>query len=151
MNLNTASSRPYIKKKHRAHANFHSRGDIKIVGRNTDMYECKECHKILPTTAYTVQKIRSDGAWYLKTICRTCHTILNRQRKLARKNAPLKPNHCDCCHKIKKLTLDHNHLSGKFRGWLCRGCNTGIGALGDNLEGLLQATIYIKKERNEVE
>lgn len=41
------------------------------------------------------------------------------------------------------LHLDHCHVTGKFRGWLCSLCNTAIGKLGDNREGLLRAIAYL--------
>lgn len=57
------------------------------------------------------------------------------------------PEVCECCGKpdTKALALDHNHATGKFRGWLCSLCNTGIGALGDDIKGLQQAVRYLEK------
>ena len=153
LNLNTT---PYWetsygkKQKCKAHENFHYRGEIKIVGKETDMQECKECHGIFPTMAFNTKSLRSDGAWYLKKICRQCHTILEKEKRGVRKNAPPKPERCDCCHKKTKLELDHIHGSTTFRGWLCRACNSGMGKLGDNLEGLLQAAVYLEKDKNKI-
>jgi len=41
---------------------------------------------------------------------------------------------CDICgaHKSKlkgSLHVDHSHITGEVRGWLCSNCNTGIGLL----------------------
>ena len=41
------------------------------------------------------------------------------------------------------LHLDHNHKTGRFRGWLCTRCNVGIGMLGDNIIGLRRAIRYL--------
>lgn len=41
--------------------------------------------------------------------------------------------------------IDHDHVTGKVRGILCRTCNTAIGALGDSVEGLTLALNYLKK------
>lgn len=58
------------------------------------------------------------------------------------------PDLCECCgnpQTHKAMCLDHCHVTNKFRGWLCDGCNTSIGKLGDNLEGLQRAIEYLKR------
>lgn len=53
---------------------------------------------------------------------------------------------CESCgNYFEKLTCDHDHKTGVIRGWLCRRCNLGIGALGDTVEGVEKAVIYLKK------
>ena len=152
-NLNTV---PYWKKsygkkqKYKSQEHFHYRGEIKIAGSETDMHECKECHKILPSIAFTSASIRSDGAYYLQRACRQCKTKVSREQIYVRKNAPPKPERCNCCNKTKKLEVDHIHGSNTFRGWLCRNCNTGIGVLGDDLEGVLQGAIYLENDINKI-
>jgi hypothetical protein len=151
LNLNTAPIAGCGKKqKYKDHENFHHRGVIKIVGKETDMHECKECHGIFPAMSFTTKNLRSDGAYYLKKICRQCHTILEKERKKVRKIAPPKPERCDRCHKKTKLEVDHIHGLTTFRGWLCTDCNSGMGKLGDNLEGLLQAAVYLEKDKNKI-
>jgi recombination endonuclease VII len=46
----------------------------------------------------------------------------------------------------KSLAIDHDHATGEIRGLLCSSCNSGIGKLGDNLEGLERAVAYLKGE-----
>ena len=41
--------------------------------------------------------------------------------------------------------LDHCHTSSKVRGWLCKGCNTGIGIFTDSPERLRLAAAYLEK------
>lgn len=41
------------------------------------------------------------------------------------------------------LCLDHCHASGKFRGWLCSRCNTGLGIFRDSTELLYRAAAYL--------
>lgn len=54
---------------------------------------------------------------------------------------------CSICHKPnrdgKKLAIDHNHITGKVRGLLCRNCNIGIGFFNDKLELLWNAYQYL--------
>ena len=153
-NLNV---RPYWKSTYnkrktlKGHENFHYRGDIKIVRKENDMQECKECHRILPLTAYTAATLRSDGAYYLKKICRECHTINEREMREVKKKAPPKPECCDCCHKkTKKLQCDHIHGTFIFRGWVCTDCNSGTGKLGDTLKGVLQGAIYLENDKDKI-
>jgi|TARA_R110001599_G_scaffold72356_1_gene200923 hypothetical protein len=154
LTLNTDAywGRAYGKKhKKKDHENFHYRGEIKIVGKETNMQECKECCKILSITAYTTAGIRADGAWYCKKMCRQCATIVRDESRIISRNAPPKPERCDCCHKkMEKLNADHVHGSFVFRGWLCKACNTGMGLLGDNLKGILQAVIFLENDTNKI-
>ena len=150
-NLNTMALQ--INRQHRKTSrDFHFRSDgIKIAGKETDMRECRECHRILPTTAFTTKSFREDGAYNLQKACRECKTTLYKEQRESRKNASPKPERCECCHKkVKKLQVDHLHGTFTFRGWLCRDCNTGIGSLGDNLEGVLQAAVYLENDKNKI-
>lgn len=56
---------------------------------------------------------------------------------------------CDICHKPaktgKKLNVDHDHKTGKFRGMLCWSCNVGLGHLGDTPERLCAAAEYLER------
>jgi hypothetical protein len=59
------------------------------------------------------------------------------------------PAKCECCGRKKpvhkSLDLDHCHESGVFRGWLCAGCNRGIGMLGDDLVSVRRAVRYLER------
>jgi hypothetical protein len=43
--------------------------------------------------------------------------------------------------------VDHDHSNGVIRGLLCGSCNTAIGQLGDNLEGLMKAVAYLQRQQ----
>ena len=135
----------------KSYEDFHFRLDgIKIAGKEDDLRECKKCHKILPTTAFTTNTLKGNGAYSLKNKCRECNTLLGRERKRSKKNAPPKPNRCNCCHKKCKVQGDHIHGSFIFRGWICNDCNIGVGNLGDTLEGVLQGAIYLENDKNKI-
>lgn len=90
----------------------------------------------------------------IDTRCKTCHSETTKlTRSLRSQNGNKNTGYCDCCGIYKgrnKLRVDHDHETNLFRGWLCENCNTGIGRLGDNEEGLKKALNYLKchKEKN---
>lgn len=45
---------------------------------------------------------------------------------------------------LRGIHVDHDHATGAIRGVLCTRCNTGLGALGDNVEGLRRALAYLE-------
>lgn len=62
---------------------------------------------------------------------------------------------CECCGRSetgrrKALSLDHDHNAGIFRGWLCNNCNRGIGYLGDTLEGVKLAVVFLEKRAHSI-
>ena len=58
-------------------------------------------------------------------------------------------NKCAICFKKfsvnrSSINIDHDHETGKVRGLLCSGCNTGLGHLGDNIDGIKKALYYLQ-------
>ena len=43
---------------------------------------------------------------------------------------------CALCGSVegagRRLCMDHDHTTGKFRGWLCSSCNMWLGRMGDS-------------------
>ena len=79
----------------------------------------------------------------------------HRAKRLARDNGyPIeiptrpKPELCECCGHFptnkRGLHLDHCHQTGRFRGWLCHGCNVGSG-ITDNIELLKLKIAYLER------
>ena len=58
---------------------------------------------------------------------------------------------CEVCGSTKELCYDHDHVTMKFRGVLCRSCNRSIGQLGDSIEGLQRVLNYLTKQVTEDE
>lgn len=63
----------------------------------------------------------------------------------------LRAGDCACCGKPSSVTglmvVDHDHATGKVRGFICNMCNTGIGKLGDSVKGLETALAYLIRTR----
>ena len=58
-------------------------------------------------------------------------------------------NGCAICSRTeepdgRRLAIDHCHSTGKVRGVLCNNCNNGLGAFGDNIEGMKKAIQYLQ-------
>ncbi len=47
----------------------------------------------------------------------------------------------------KHLSMDHDHETGEFRGWLCPKCNHALGLFGDNEKIIESAIRYLTKDR----
>ena len=59
------------------------------------------------------------------------------------------PDHCNICGNSNRsgwqLAYDHNHQTGKFRGWLCGRCNMTLGGVKDSAELLQKMINYINQ------
>lgn len=54
---------------------------------------------------------------------------------------------CAVCKRLRKLVVDHDHVTGKVRGLLCNGCNTVLGKMGDDPAMLRAAAAYLERAR----
>jgi hypothetical protein len=59
---------------------------------------------------------------------------------------------CAICKKHQNefnemFCVDHDHLTGKIRGLLCRKCNSGIGLLQDSLDIVKSAAEYLERNK----
>jgi hypothetical protein len=95
-------------------------------------------------------------------IKRTCRTCISKSKKVVRSLRlenpyPSEDYLCPICErgiqdfkktgqpKLQNWVLDHCHITETFRGWICHHCNTGIGALSDNVNRVEKALQYLKK------
>jgi hypothetical protein len=53
---------------------------------------------------------------------------------------------CMICGSFSRLCVDHDHDTNEYRGILCHKCNTGIGMLGDTIEGIEKAYEYLNRK-----
>jgi hypothetical protein len=68
---------------------------------------------------------------------------IKKQEFIAGRN---KPQKCEInsCKKEGKICFDHDHKTGKFRGWLCDNCNRVLGNAFDNPKILYDLSEYLK-------
>lgn len=55
-----------------------------------------------------------------------------------------KPLQCEICGAMGKICFDHNHRTGKFRGWICNRCNWTLGHVKDSPELLERLSKYLR-------
>src|SRR6185436_5316681 len=71
-----------------------------------------------------------------------------RRRGVTNASGERRTGPCDLCGRhIDGLHQDHDHVTGMARGWLCNGCNLGLGQLGDTVENLQRAVDYLTVAR----
>lgn len=53
---------------------------------------------------------------------------------------------CKICRRRseQRLDVDHDHVTDRIRGLLCRQCNTALGLFGDNPEVLRRAALHVE-------
>jgi hypothetical protein len=123
---------------------------VNVLGAETDTKSCIVCKKIKNQKFFHLCMKDNFNNYRVRTTCLECY---NEDRKLRRNMHHIyeKKETCDICKKTKELFPDHSHKTNKHRGWLCRGCNTAIGQLGDTIEGLRKAEQYlIERDNNDI-
>lgn len=115
------------------------------------MKTCTKCKQLLDNSCFRIdsQGRKGESKIYLRPECQECEKKIRNQLKKARKLATKKPLKCECCNRTEnKLVVDHDHITGKFRGWLCKSCNLGIGKLGDDLKSVKMAVKYLESSHS---
>jgi hypothetical protein len=67
-----------------------------------------------------------------------------RNRKQEQAAGRPRPNTCEICSEPGRISFDHCHNSGKFRGWLCVRCNLILGHAKDNPVLLEKLAVYVR-------
>jgi hypothetical protein len=134
------------------------------------MRACRRCRKVLPLVEYprkangmylfTCAPCKADhaknGARYHEPydkifdrhLRRTYNITLEEYQALAEAQG----GGCAICHEPSrkihtKLSVDHDHATGKIRGLLCHACNQSIGMMLDDPALLREKANYIERTR----
>lgn len=88
---------------------------------------------------------------------RSLDVVGDARRKAKRWGRPLvpvepptrpRPDLCEICgdrNPKRGLHFDHCHTTGRFRGWLCQHCNTGLGQARESVEILRLMIAYLER------
>ena len=115
-----------------------------------EVRQCRTCGEVKPVTDFhrNYSTYRND--------CKECRGVggkkeINASRNLKKMlgliNPPLGTPSNLSGRTDEKLVFDHEHGTTNFRGWITDKENTGIAALGDNLEGCVLAVSYFLKNK----
>jgi len=131
--------------------------DVKKTGDGFPKKICNICHKLISTAEFAKNQNAKNNRSVRRPSCRECRKQLegvdiNRAEKNKwSKSKPVdEPFECPICSKrtiagiTSKVVLEHDHRSGKVRGWVCDSCNTGIGRFKDDRELLKKAIKFIE-------
>jgi hypothetical protein len=110
---------------------------------------CKRCGEHREECDFRVAT-RTPRAVYRARTCRTCDKAAARQVYQLAKCVGSPAHVCELCHREGPTVLDHCHVTGQFRGWLCCECNVGIGMIGDDIAGVRRAIAYLEQWLNSI-
>ena len=65
----------------------------------------------------------------------------NQENKAGRRS----PSFCEVCGEREIICFDHDHSTGKFRGWICKRCNFILGLSKDSPSLLRQLAGYLER------
>lgn len=130
----------------------------------SEMKATRQCGTCGITFALTQDNFHQDRPQHpeearrLSRRCKRCERERARWRNIERTYGVTKVEYllllaeqngtCKICKKecvtLESLCVDHDHLTGKVRGLLCRKCNIGLGHFDDNVGLLTNAIEYLK-------
>ena len=138
-----------------------------------DFRVCTKCGEEKPNTSFRKQ---SKGQGGRARVCKKCDQVQNQtwkdkpenkdryrlkaSRRKAVSNYGIEGGFawdriqsgavCDACgDRRPKMSIDHNHTTGKFRGILCLQCNTALGLLGETPDKFLGLMTYLFTHESE--
>ena len=110
----------------------------------------------MPWDSWALLFLTSSGGKYLRPECKQCAKKLSKERKHLRSiyGYPESGHICPICLKDEDSlkgtggnasvwVVDHDHISGEFRGHLCHNCNRGIGIFKDDKDRMMRAIFYL--------
>ncbi len=124
---------------------------------------CSECGAIKLQNEFEKFKQRRTGRSYFHRYCKQCQKIKHlrrlqqhgcqrnyREREYLLKATRPRPTYCEACGgvptgKALVLSYDHDHRTGKFRGWICNNCNTILGFCRDDSVRLQKLINYLNE------
>jgi uncharacterized protein with PIN domain len=135
-----------------------------VIKPNSDFYylydgeirrqPCRECILTRKRERYAASEGRGADVSYEQLLKRDYGITLAQYNDMLRKQA----NRCAICRRpesvkyasgrVKRMAVDHDHVTNAVRALLCQRCNTVVWALEDNHVTLGAVSAYIEEWRN---
>jgi transcription elongation factor Elf1 len=128
-----------------------------------DLYQkkvCNVCHKYLDTELFDINQVGKGDRIVRRPSCKFCRIeidgaalLIAERNRMNRMKPELKKFTCPICEKTtiagftSKVVIDHDHITGYARSWICDSCNTGLGRFKDSVELLNKAIDYLTKHK----
>jgi hypothetical protein len=123
---------------------------------------CTSCGNEKPIEAFAKNQFGKNNRILRRPVCRDCYSKkikINPDEKKAYEVKFPRPKigdefTCPICHRKKirrfqnDVVLDHSHIDGSVRGWVCSSCNTSIGKFYDDPNILQRAIDWIRSKGN---
>lgn len=129
---------------------------------------CVRCKRELPASLFHYERTKVNGlySWCKECKSKVAKARYDRKSKLKAKFGITPEDYeamlaaqgrvCAICgraetrmgnggQRIRDLSVDHCHVTGKVRGLLCAGCNKGLGHFADRPEWLETAAAYLRR------
>jgi len=120
---------------------------------------CNQCFVLKSVDHFDANQTRKDGSTIYRPTCIECRRGVDGVRNHATRadgSRAIKPKtgefwQCPICEKhgvvdvTVKLVLDHDHLSGDARDYICDSCNTGLGRFRNGKDFLKNAVSFLEK------
>ncbi len=120
---------------------------------------CTSCKTEKPMEAFSKNQYGKGDRILRRPVCKECYSKkVKINKNEAKEYERLHPRPaigesfvCPVCNKEKTrnfkadIVLDHSHIDGSIRGWICGSCNTSIGKFGEDIDTLQRAILWIKK------
>ena len=128
-------------------------------GRNSPEYKiCSRCGKRKHETEFAKNQYRKGSIVVRRAYCIECGKLIKPLSSKARKEYEEKHPRpeigtmfqCPICKRKREIwhknqvCLDHNHETGEIRGYICGDCNASIGRIGEDIEILERAILWLK-------
>ncbi len=128
-----------------------------------DRKVCDRCYILKDRrTEFDRNQTDSKGRHTYRPSCIDCRATIDgvsmsaTEKKRMRKTKPNGIWTCPICRKLYIVEnmrapprMDHDHQTGKGRGWICDSCNTGLGRFKDDISILETAIEYLGEFENE--